>query len=336
MKPLPEELAREVETALGREVPPLEDREGWKGLAKEVATRAPHLYRQLMDALNEAQVRAVRSRPEPRSARPPGLRGAFYVRDRAGNWIPSRPRVLAAIVLGAALSTAPLLWFMALTDAKQRAALEGKRAGASVSAPAAPPSGEALGQPSSDEVEREEESGRGAQAAPTGLEVNEVPVSTTPVEIQPPPPAPEPSQSALPEPPPDLPPPPDYEGPSQQAPVSVVYRRPAGSAGDEWGGAVDLRGLRRAPATPEGGSGSSSSDEGVVYAAVPVGSGDSGVWVAPARKAQPEDGVYVLGRASTPPTARPPGEEVYVRKAESAGGLKAVYTRPDPDHSDKP
>lgn len=217
--PLPGDLRDALQAALGREVPERLTKKEAELLAREVATKAPSLQRDLIDWMVGEYARKVRSKPAPKTARPPGFLGFFYVRDREGNWVPSRMRLLmAGVVLGLTFT----LFLMGLMSGTGRQA----------ASPAVAPAPAAAAAPSP------------GPALPAGEDAG-APVPLSPPLSLPSPPVPSPEGAAsaspegagvpnppllLPPPPADLPPPPDYEGPGLLTPggqgVVALEERP--------------------------------------------------------------------------------------------------------------
>lgn len=319
MKRISPELAAEIEAALGHPPPDPEDAEGWRRLAQEVAQKAPNLYRRLMDEIHEEKVREVKNRATPPTARPLGIKGWFYVQDADGGWVPSRRRILAAIMLASLGVSAAILW---LPMRASGLSVELEEPAAVEAPPEAAPREQTLPKPQDAEAP--------AATSATQARPQPVPQKSSAVVIEAPPPAPE--EPVLPPPPPDLPPPPDYEGDTSQPALEVVYRRPTSTstAGGTEPAALDLRAVREHAE-------SKTSDAEVVYVrGGNVEAAEDGVWLLSSGKAAGnEDGVYVVSPPA-PATASP--VEVYERAPKpEANGLVTVYERPrEEDYSESP
>jgi hypothetical protein len=217
---LPDDLRRELESALGHPVPEALSQEEIKALGKEVSAKAPGLFRAVADLVGNEVRQAAKRRPESRTARPSGLARYFYVQDKDGNWVPSRGRYAALVAL-VALVFLGFAYVMIPPPGKPKGATQAS----SNTASAPPPSVSA--QPASKGEE-------GVEPMPRGeVEGRE---SGSGSETLPPPPSP------LPGPNPNLPPPPDYvpaqEGQAQMEGLTVVYTRNSagGRAGEGQGG----------------------------------------------------------------------------------------------------
>jgi hypothetical protein len=226
---LPDDLRRELESALGHPVPEALSQEEIKALGKEVSAKAPGLFRAVADLVGNEVRQAAKRKPESRAARPSGLTRYLYVQDKDGNWVPSRERYIALFAL-VALGFLGFAYVMITPSSKPKSVTQAPTTAASVPAP--PPSVQA--------AEEQEEAGSTAgsedEASAAGQAQGQGAGSGT--GAVPPPPSP------LPGPNPNLPPPPDYvptqEGQAQMEGLTVVYSRNSGGggAGEGQGGAV--------------------------------------------------------------------------------------------------
>lgn len=249
MAKLPEELRRELEAALGHPVPEELTPEGFKVLGREVSAKAPALFRPLADAVSGEAVAAAKKRPEVRTAPPPGYARFFYVRDKDGNWVPSRLRyaLLGAFVAGLLF----LLLYMMLPSSPlpRRSAPPPQSTPPSQTAAETPPGAQVQA------AEAERVPPPPVVGAQTG-EAGASPSGAAAGGGTPPPASPE---SALPGPDVALPPPPDYvpppgAGTEQVAGLTVLYSRNTPASGQgEGGGATSEGAAFYVRPRPEGG-----------------------------------------------------------------------------------
>jgi hypothetical protein len=249
---LPDDLRRELESALGHPVPEALSQEEIKALGKEVSAKAPGLFRAVADLVGNEVRQAAKRKPESRAARPSGLARYFYVQDKDGNWVPSRARHIALLTLVAS-GFFGFTYFMISSPSKPTGAAQAPAAAAPVPAP--PPLVQAAeeGKEGVSTAENDDEAsfaertqGQGAGSGSGTL---------------PPPPSP------LPGPNPNLPPPPDYvpiqEGQAQMEGLTVVYSRNSGGA---------------AP-----GEGQGAAVQGAAFYARPKVEGEAGLALTPTR-----------------------------------------------------
>lgn len=223
--PLPTDLRDALQAALGREVPERLSKKEAELLAREVATKAPSLQRDLIDWMVSEYARKVRSKPAPKTARPAGFLGFFYVRDREGNWVPSRWRFLLAGLVLAIGFTLFLMSLMGGEGGKGGTASPPETPLPTVSASPLPP---AVSQPTPAAANA---SPQPSPPSPPGrLPEGGGQEATSPQAAAPT----SPPTPLLPPPPADLPPPPDYEGGGGSAAAApggvVVYERPGAQA----------------------------------------------------------------------------------------------------------
>jgi len=242
--PLPTDLQEALQAALGREVPSRLTKKEAELLAREVATKAPSLQRDLIDWMVGEYARKVRSKPVPKTARPPGLVGLFYVRDKDGNWVPSRIRLLLA---GVSVVLAFTVFLMGLMSGeKRRSAVSlGGSVPTVVASPSPTPVDQAAAPPSTDAPQSAPSSPPASPAPPTPTNGNRAEGASSSSMAQS---ASLPPEPLLPPPPADLPPPPDYEGGAAPAGKGtgevVVYQRPGAQtppAGDGSGLTASLK-----------------------------------------------------------------------------------------------
>ncbi len=240
--PLPEELREALQAALGYPIPQELTREQAEALMKDVASKAPALHRDLVEIFLQKYRDKVRNKPAPKTARPPGIIGWFYVRDSNGNWVPSRIRYMSALFAAAGVFFAIIYFSLSdpikpkqpatPTEAQEQVPVPATDSAPAVSTLPQPPSQP----PSSAGPSPTAPTQAGGQSAGSASPASQVPSP--------------PDTSPLPPPPSDLPPPPDYEGapqasPNQEGPTVVLYRREPVPAQDGQAQEVNVASLGR-------------------------------------------------------------------------------------------
>jgi hypothetical protein len=295
---LPDDLRRELESALGHPVPEALSQEEIKALGKEVSAKAPGLFRAVADLVGNEVRQAAKHKPEARAARPSGLTRFFYVQDKDGNWVPSRGRYIALIILVvSAFFGFTYVMISPLSGPKSAV----RAPSTTVSAPAPPPSIQAV-----PEGEREPEPAVESEGeAFAGAQVQGQSPSLGGGAVPPPP-------SPLPGPNPNLPPPPDYaptqEGQAQIDGLTVVYsRNPGGSgAGEGQGGAV----------------------QGAAFYARPKAEGEAGLALTPTRSPSQAQGQEGEGEGKVVGS-------FWARQKDEGGGLFATPASASAQGEDK-